>query len=52
LTLAGTGGTGKSRLALELARAVEGAQADGAAVLELARLDRAELIGEAVAAAL
>ena len=52
LTLAGTGGTGKSRLALELARAVEGAQADGAAVLELAGLDRAELIGEAVAAAL
>jgi predicted ATPase len=52
LTLAGTGGTGKSRLALELARAEQGSHRDGAALVELAGLDRAELIADAVADAL
>jgi predicted ATPase len=36
LTLAGTGGAGKTRLALELARSVEESYADGAALAELA----------------
>ena len=36
LTLAGTGGVGKTRLALELARAVELSYSDGAALVELA----------------
>jgi predicted ATPase len=52
LTLAGTGGTGKSRLALELARAVEDSWTDGAALVELAGLLRPELISDAFAAAL
>jgi predicted ATPase len=52
LTLAGTGGTGKSRLALELARALDGSWTDGAALVELAGVTRAELIPDAFAAAL
>jgi predicted ATPase len=36
LTLTGTGGAGKTRLALELARSVEGSFAAGAALVELA----------------
>jgi predicted ATPase len=52
LTLAGTGGVGKTRLSLELARAVEGSYPDGAAFVELAALDDARLVLEPVAAAL
>ena len=38
LTLAGTGGAGKTRLALELARSAERSYEDGAALVELRRL--------------
>ena len=52
LTLAGTGGVGKTRLALELARAVEPSFPDGAALVGLAGLTDARLVADAVAAAL
>ena len=52
LTLAGTGGAGKTRLALELARAVELSHADGAALVELGALTDARLVPDAVATAL
>ena len=52
LTLAGTGGVGKTRLALELARAVEPAYPDGAALVELAEVTDALLVPDAIAAAL
>jgi predicted ATPase len=51
LTLAGTGGAGKTRLALELARSVEGSYADGAVLAELAPA-RPASVPTAVAAAL
>jgi predicted ATPase len=52
LTLAGTGGAGKTRLALELARGVEQSYEGGAALVELGALTDARLISDAVAAAL
>ena len=52
LTLAGTGGVGKTRLALELARAVEPSYPDGAALVELAAVVDPGLVPDAVAAAL
>ena len=52
LTLAGTGGVGKTRLALELARSVETAYAGGTVLVELAALTDADLVPDAVAAAL
>ena len=52
LTLSGTGGAGKTRLALELARGVEDGYADGAAFVELAGVARHEHVEDAVAAAL
>jgi predicted ATPase len=52
LTLAGIGGVGKTRLALELARAVQPAYASGAVLVELAALTDAALIPDAIAAAL
>ena len=52
LTLSGTGGAGKTRLALELARSAEPSYEAGAALVELAALADARLIPEAVAAAL
>ncbi len=52
LTLAGTGGVGKTRLSLELARAVQDSYPGGAALVELASLDDARLVPAAVAAAL
>ena len=52
LTLAGTGGAGKTRLALELARGVEASYADGAALVELAAVSDPQLVPDAVAAAL
>ena len=52
LTLAGTGGAGKTRLALELARGLEDGRADGAVLVELGALaDGADVPG-AVAEAL
>jgi predicted ATPase len=52
LTLTGTGGTGKTRLALELARGVEQSYADGGALVELATVTRPAQVTAAVAAAL
>src|SRR4051794_6240397 len=52
LTLAGTGGVGKTRLALELARSVESSYESGAALVELAAISDARLVPDAVAAAL
>ena len=52
LTLAGAGGVGKTRLALELARAAETSYPGGAALIELAALTDATLVPDAVAAAL
>ncbi len=52
LTLAGTGGAGKTRLALELARSAERAYEDGAALVELAPLTDSRLIPDTVAASL
>src|SRR5205807_997705 len=51
LTLAGTGGVGKTRLALELARAARLSYPGGAALVELAALDDARLVPDVVAAA-
>ena len=50
LTLAGTGGAGKTRLALELARAAEPSYPDGVALVELAALADSGLVPDAVAA--
>ncbi len=52
LTLAGTGGVGKTRLALELARAAGQSYPAGAALVELAALADALLVPDAVASAL
>ena len=52
LTLAGPGGVGKTRLALELARGAQLSYPGGAALVELAALDDARLVPDAVAAAL
>ena len=52
LTLAGTGGAGKTRLAFELARGAAGSYPDGVALVELADLVDARLVAEAVESAL
>ncbi|HEX4323253.1 MAG TPA: hypothetical protein VHZ77_01350 [Gaiellaceae bacterium] len=52
LTLSGTGGAGKTRLALELTRGIEDAYLDGAAFVELAAVARHEHVEDAIAAAL
>ena len=52
LTLAGTGGVGKTRLALELARAAEPLHPGGAVLVELASLENGRLVPDAVASAL
>lgn len=52
LTLTGTGGAGKTRLALELARAAEAGYADGAVLVELAALADGSLVADSVAEAL
>jgi predicted ATPase len=52
LTLSGTGGAGKTRLALQLAREVKQSYPAGAAVAELASLSDPRLVPAAVAAAL
>ncbi|MGZ4358608.1 MAG: ATP-binding protein [Gaiellaceae bacterium] len=52
LTLTGTGGVGKTRLALELARSEESSYASGAALVELGTVLEGALVPDAVAAAL
>ena len=52
LTLTGAGGSGKTRLALEVARDLLGAYPDGVWLVELAPLSEGTLVPQAVAAAL
>jgi predicted ATPase/DNA-binding SARP family transcriptional activator/DNA-binding CsgD family transcriptional regulator len=52
LTLTGAGGSGKTRLALEVARDLVGAYPDGVWLVELAGLSDSELVPRAVAGAL
>lgn len=52
LTLTGTGGSGKTRLALEVAGDLAGAYPDGAWLAELAPLSDPDLVPQAVAGAL
>jgi DNA-binding SARP family transcriptional activator len=52
LTLTGSGGSGKMRLALEMARALIGIYPDGAWLVELAPLTEEELVAQAAAEAL
>ena len=52
LTLTGAGGTGKTRLALEIARRLEGDFADGACFVPLAAVGDGELVAPAIAQAL
>ena len=49
LTLVGAGGIGKTRLAIELARAVHGDYADGAHFVSLATTDSPDLVAHTVA---
>ena len=52
LTLTGAGGTGKTRLALEIARRLEDGFADGACFVPLAAVGDGELVAPAIAQAL
>jgi DNA-binding SARP family transcriptional activator len=52
LTLSGVGGSGKTRLALEVARSLVGVYPDGVWLVELAPLADPELVPKAVASAL
>jgi predicted ATPase len=52
LTLAGPGGVGKTRLALQLARSAEPSYPDGAALVELAAISDPRLVPDAVATGL
>jgi predicted ATPase/DNA-binding SARP family transcriptional activator len=52
VTLAGVGGVGKTRLALEVARREQGRFGDGAVICELAPLEHGDALGHTVAAAL
>jgi predicted ATPase len=52
LSLCGTGGVGKTRLALELARGAASRYESGAVLVELANVDDARLVPDAVATAL
>jgi predicted ATPase len=52
LTLTGAGGSGKTRLALEVARDLIGAYPDGMWLAELASLSQAEFVAQALAEAL
>src|SRR3982074_2715144 len=52
VTLTGVGGTGKSRLALHVARDLRRAFSDGVCLVELAKLQDPSLLGDTVATAL
>jgi predicted ATPase/DNA-binding SARP family transcriptional activator/DNA-binding CsgD family transcriptional regulator len=52
LTLTGAGGSGKTRLAIEVSRDLAGSYADGVWLIELAPLSDPELVPQAVAGAL
>jgi predicted ATPase/DNA-binding SARP family transcriptional activator/DNA-binding CsgD family transcriptional regulator/Flp pilus assembly protein TadD len=52
LTLTGAGGSGKTRLALEVAKDLVGSYADGVWLIELAPLSEPELVAQEVAGAL
>jgi predicted ATPase/DNA-binding CsgD family transcriptional regulator len=52
VTLTGTGGCGKTRLALEVAKDVEGDFADGVFLVDLSAVSDPTLVGQAVAGAL
>src|SRR5262249_44914900 len=52
VTLTGAGGSGKTRLALEVARRLQSAHRDGVCLVELAGLGNAELVPDAVLGAL
>jgi predicted ATPase len=52
LTLTGTGGSGKTRLALEVARSLLGVYPDGVWLVELAPLSEGTLVPQAVTRAL
>ena len=52
LTFTGTGGSGKTRLALEVARDLVGAYPDGVWLAELAPLSEGKLVPQAVAKAM
>jgi predicted ATPase len=52
LTLTGAGGSGKTRLALEVARELVGAYPDGVWLVELAPLSEGELVPKALAEAI
>jgi predicted ATPase/DNA-binding SARP family transcriptional activator len=52
LTLTGAGGSGKTRLALEVARSLVGAYPDGVWLVELAPLSEGDLVAQEVAGAL
>src|SRR5215210_9512478 len=52
MTLTGTGGSGKTRLALEVARDLVGSYPDGVWLVELASLSEPELVAQEVAGAL
>ncbi|MDQ3862753.1 MAG: NB-ARC domain-containing protein, partial [Actinomycetota bacterium] len=52
LTLAGTGGSGKTRLALEVARDLVSIYPDGVWLVELAGLSEGDLVPQAVATSL
>src|SRR4051794_19155077 len=52
LTLVGAGGIGKTRLAVELARAVHGEYADGARFVSLATTDSPDFVADTVGVAL
>ena len=51
LTLTGVGGSGKTRLALEVAKDLVGAYPDGVWLVELASLSEGDLLPQAVAKA-
>ena len=52
ITLTGPGGVGKSRLTLEVARRLESSFADGVRFVDLAPVQRADLVAPAIAAGL
>ena len=52
MTLTGVGGSGKTRLAIEVAKDLVEAYPDGAWLVELASLSQGELVPQAVARAL